>query len=457
MCGDPRGKPYRLNARVPRAHPSLRLVGLPVGGAFSSLDPWARVIEASAVRVRPQLGSLAAGDDPIDPALQFSEGPEMAVHVPDLDRLTEGFDPAPERSHSLSADCYTKAEFMEIERQAIFFRSWQYVCHAEVLRRPGDYIAFDVQGQSLFAIRDQAGALRAFYNVCQHRAHELLSGQGNTKHIVCPYHAWSYGLDGRLRTARRTEHIADFEASSVCLKPVRIEEFCTLVFVNLDPNAPALSDQSGGLGDEIRSYAPDLDRLTRARRLTYTFKSNWKNVIDNFLECYHCPIAHKDFVSLVDMDSYRVTTHGIYSSHMSRAGTKANTAYDVAGADVQDHAVWWLWPNICLLRFPGSGNLMVLNVVPLGIDTTFESYDFYFLQEQPTEQQEKALEYVDKVLQAEDIAIVESVQRGMSTPAFDRGRFIVDPERSGLSEHGVHHFHGLVLEAYRQIAGAQER
>ena len=102
----------------------------------------------------------------------------MAVHVPDLDRLTEGFDPAPERSHSLSADCYTKPEFLEIERQAIFFRSWQYVCHSEVLRRPGDYIAFDVQGQSLFAVRDQAGTLRAFYNVCQHRAHELLIGQG---------------------------------------------------------------------------------------------------------------------------------------------------------------------------------------------------------------------------------------------------------------------------------------
>jgi choline monooxygenase len=133
---------------------------------------------------------------------------------------------------------------------------------------------------------------------------------------------------------------------------------------------------------------------------------------------------------------------------MARAGLQENTAYDVSEAAVTDHAVWWLWPNVCLLRYPGDGNLMVLNIVPTGPETTFETYDFYFTDNQPTDQQWEALRYVDEVLQKEDIDIVESVQRGMRTPAYDRGRYMTDPQGGGLSEHGVHHFHSLVLEAY---------
>ena len=194
-------------------------------------------------------------------------------------------------------------------------------------------------------------------------------------------------------------------------------------------------------------YAPDLGELTHARRLTYTLKSNWKNVVDNFLECYHCPIAHKDFVSLVDMETYAVVTHGIYSSHMASAGNPDNTAYDVTGASVQDHAVWWLWPNLCLLRYPGAGNFMILNILPVDQETTYETYDFYYEDSAPSAQQEAAITYMDQVLQREDIDLVESVQRGMMTPAFERGRFMTDPAGGGLSEHGVHHFHGLVLKA----------
>lgn len=371
---------------------------------------------------------------------------DLAAHDPA--KLAEGYDANPARSYSLPARCYVEPAYLAAERRAIFFKSWQFVCHAERLREPGDYAAFEVQGQSLVAVLDEAGELRAFYNVCRHRAHELLKGEGNTRAIVCPYHAWSYRLDGRLRAARRSELVEDFDPGEFCLKPVRVESFCNLVFVNLDPEAEPLSLASGDLEKEIRSYAPDLERLTHAHRLTYTIRSNWKNVIDNFLECYHCPIAHKDFVSLVDMESYRVTTHGIYSSHMAAAGRDPdNTAYGVAGASVQDHAVWWLWPNVCLLRYPGEGNLMVLSVVPLDVATTYETYDFYFLDKEPTAQQREAIDYVDRVLQREDIDLVESVQRGMATPAFERGRFMTDPAGGGLSEHGVHHFHGLVLKA----------
>ena len=128
---------------------------------------------------------------------------------------------------------------------------------------------------------------------------------------------------------------------------------------------------------EITRWAPDVDRLTHAKRLTYDVATNWKNVIDNFLECYHCHIAHKEFVDLVDMDTYEVKTHGIWSSHFADAGKHENSAYDVSSARITQHAVWWLWPNTCLLRYPGRGNFMVFQVVPDGPDRTTEIWDFY--------------------------------------------------------------------------------
>ena len=382
---------------------------------------------------------------------------QLAVSPDDLRTLADGFDPVPERSYSLPARAYVEAGYVEVEQQAIFYRSWQYVCHVSQLRYPGDYVAIDVQGRPVVALRDRDGALRAFYNVCRHRGHELLKGEGNTRTIVCPYHAWCYHLDGSLFSARHSELVEDFSFEDFGLMPVQAEAFCSMIFVNLDPEATPLAGQSGDLAREIARYAPDLDALTLSRRLTYRIKANWKSVVDNFLECYHCAVAHKDFVSLVDMDNYRVTTHGIYSSHIAPAGKQENSAYSVEEASVQDHAVWWLWPNTSLLRYPGAPNWMVWRFYPLDAETTAETFDFFFEDAAPTGQQMEALEYIDKVLQKEDIDIVESVQRGMKTPAYERGRFVCNANGLGESEHAVHHFHGLYLEAVDRYAQAREK
>nr|WP_259402016.1 aromatic ring-hydroxylating dioxygenase subunit alpha [Microbispora sp. H10670] len=209
------------------------------------------------------------------------------------------------------------------------------------LREPGSYVTGTVAGMPIVAVRDEAGTLRAFYNVCKHRAHELLSGSGVRRGIVCPYHAWNFDLTGRLRRARNTGGMPGFDASAVCLDQVGITEFGGMVYVNLDPEAAPLAEQAGSLEAEIETWAPDVAKLTLARRLTYDIASNWKNVVDNVLECYHCHVAHKDFVSLVDMSTYKVTTYGIYSSHMAQAGKTENSAYDVSDATVteQQHPV----------------------------------------------------------------------------------------------------------------------
>ena len=362
----------------------------------------------------------------------------------------EGYDPIASRSASIGSDCYIEPEFLEVEREQVFRRSWQFLCHEEKLREPGSYVTAAVADRSIVAVRGEDGALRAFYNVCKHRGHELLKGAGTTRLITCPYHAWVYALDGRLHRARRSELIEHFDADRIFLTPVRVEVFCHLVFVNLDPGAPPLAEQTGDLAREVTSYAPDIADLTFAHRLTYTVRANWKAVVDNFLECYHCPVAHRDFVTLVEMDTYKVTTHGIWSSHMARAGRGRNRAYGVGGASVTDHAVWYLWPNTTLMRYPGRGNFMVWRFVPAGPEETYEEFDFFFESAPPTEPEMEAIRFIDEVLQPEDIGLVESVQRGMRTPAFERGRYLVDPGGSGLSEHAVHHFHGLVLDAYRR-------
>ena len=374
-----------------------------------------------------------------------------SLSAAEYQQVSAGFDPdSAAASHSLNARCYTDPRFLPLEREAILLKSWQWVCHVEKVREAGAYYVADIAGRSIAVVRGKDNELKAFYNVCKHRAHHLLSGEGNVNVITCPYHAWTYGLDGQLKNAPMTQHLQQFNKSEICLSAVQVEEFCGFVYVNLDPNAVSLAEQSGDLKKEIDEFAPDVEQLTFAHRLTFKMKSNWKNVVDNFLECYHCPVAHKDFVSLLDFDTYKVTTHGIYSSHMAKGGKEGNTAYSVEGATVDDHAVWYLWPTTCLLRYPGRGNFLVMNVIPVGPDETHETYDFYFETAEPTEQEWEAIEYVKNVLQQEDIDLVESVQRGMNTPAFEQGRIVVDPTGSGMSEHAVHHFHGLVLNAYKQ-------
>jgi len=266
--------------------------------------------------------------------------------------INRGYNPDPARSFSLRAEAYTASEWFIADTEQVLKKSWQWVCHVEKTSAPGSYVTAEIANQPIVIVRDHAGELRAFYNVCKHRAHPLLSGAGSTALIVCPYHAWTYKLNGQLHGAPHTKHLLDFRTSDICLDSIQVEEFCGFVFVNLDPTAESLASQSGDLAAEVMRWAPDVAQLTFGHRLTYDIRSNWKNVVDNFLECYHCPVAHKDFCDLVDMDTYQVSTHGIYSSHMAEAGNAPNSAYNVADATVKTHAVWWLWCHIIVPSKP---------------------------------------------------------------------------------------------------------
>ncbi|MFT5482831.1 MAG: phenylpropionate dioxygenase-like ring-hydroxylating dioxygenase large terminal subunit [Halieaceae bacterium] len=382
--------------------------------------------------------------------------PGLKISSDDFEHIKGQYDAVASRSHSINTACYTEPQYVSLEREQIFRRSWQFLCHEEKLRGQGSYVTQQIEGQSIAVLRNQRDELRAYYNVCKHRGHELLSGEGTTKRITCPYHAWSYDLDGTLTNAPRSEYVENFNLEEISLDQIQVEVFCHLVFVNLDSQATSLSEQTGNLAAEVMQYAPDLESLTFSKRLSYRIRANWKAVVDNFLECNHCQVAHRGFCSIIDVDSYQITTHGIYSSHMAKALSGDNSAYDIANATVTDHAVWFLWPNIALMRYPGRGNFMVWRFYPINESETYEVFDFFFETETPDSAEEEALKFIDEVLQPEDIGLVESVQRGMSTPAFNSGRYVVDSAGGSATEHALHHFHGLILDAYRQAIEPQK-
>jgi choline monooxygenase len=355
----------------------------------------------------------------------------------------------PKLSYTLPARFYTDRDIHEAEKAAIFYRTWHYAGHVSQVAEPGAYLTTKIHEQNVFVARGRDGELRAFFNVCAHRGHELLEGTGRKNVITCPYHAWAFDFDGRLVNARNSENVKGFKKCDFSLKPVRVEVFCGLVLVNLDADAVPFAETMEGLEDEIRQYLPRVDDLAFAQRDTYDVAANWKVLVDNFLECYHCAPAHKDFVDLVDMNSYRTITHKRYSSQCAAAPRTTNSkAYSFEPGDVDfGYAGFFVWPNFTIWIYPGEPNLSVLQMNPAGPESCVEYQDWFTLGGAVTQQLSDAIAYQKDVLQPEDIGLCESVQRGLKSLGYNQGRFIVDEGLTELSEHAVHHFQWMVAEA----------
>ncbi len=380
----------------------------------------------------------------------------MNRHIPNPTPADQPFRDDPGASFTMPARMYHDPAVFKAEQAAIFHRSWYYAGHVSQVAEPGQYLTCRIYNQNVFVIRDREGGLNAFHNVCMHRGHELLDGTGQTNLIRCPYHAWAYDLDGTLKAARNSENVEGFDKCAFSLKPVQVEVFCGLVMVNLDPEATPFAEQTGNLEAEIRHYVPAVDDLAFAQRDTYDVASNWKTMIDNFLECYHCHCAHKDFVDLVDMDSYRTVVHGIYSSQTSdMPRSMNNNAFTFEAGEVEfGYAGWFVWPNLSIWAYPGEPNLSVLQMTPEGPERCIEYQDWFVRDGVVTSQLRDAMAYQKDVLQPEDIGLCESVQRGLHSLAYNQGRFIVDRGRTELSEHAVHHFQSMVMAALGETTHA---
>jgi choline monooxygenase len=355
----------------------------------------------------------------------------------------------PEASFTLSSEYYLSADIYELEKQKIFYRTWQYVAHESMLADAGDYMTLTICDENIFVIRSSDNRLRAFYNVCRHRAHELLQGGGNVrKLIVCPYHAWSYSNSGGLMRAPLSEHRSEFDKSAFCLREIRLESFCGFVFINLDDQCESLQQIAADLEQDIRDRVPYIDELqfVGANMLGETsVEAGWKVVVDNYVECYHCRPAHKDFASIIDMSAYQTDVFGYWSRQHGPDVRYDNTAYEIDPAiGIQHSLFWYLWPNTTFNILPGSNEFGVFVVRPTGVgrcDFGGHSFSADGKMYQPR------AEYAAEVLAPEDIALCESVQRGLRSRSYDQGAFMVNPANPGESEHALHHFHRLVQSA----------
>ena len=226
------------------------------------------------------------------------------------------------------------------------------------------------------------------------------------------------------------KRVEGLPSEEFALKQVQPENHAGFLFVNLDPAATLLPMQAGGLADDNKGYRAKVPALQFAHRLTYEIKANRKNIIDTFWACSHGSVAHPAFVDLVDIKNDHTKTYDAYSSHMSPPGRSDHAAYAIPDGPAGNFATWWLWPNVTFNVYPGSAIITVFHIQPTGPETTLEHFDFFFADETPSESKRQAIDYVDKVLQPEDIALVESVQRGLQSRGYNQGRLMVDKERS---------------------------
>ena len=365
-------------------------------------------------------------------------------------RLDAGrFDPVAERSFTLPAAWYFDPEIYRAEHEAIFYRNWIFQCHASDLPNPGDYYAGAVADQGVFIIRGADRRLRAFYNVCSHRAHPLLQGQGNTSLIVCPYHQWCYRADGCFRGARGRSTLKDWIPDNADLKEVRLESYGGFLFVNLDPNAKPLIELAPKFLKDMYKCCPRLDELVHAERYELDVAANWKTVIDNNHECYHCQANHKTLMELVDYDNKADwSDDGITFSHAIENRSLQNGAYTIRPEEVEQHSLFgFIWPLVIPLMYPGSPSLAMFQIIPTGVETTRERWDFYLTRKVPNDQERRFIDYIKNVLVPEDVGLCEQVQKGLHSRGYRQGRFVVDRNHNEFSEHHVHFFQKFVHDA----------
>lgn len=359
------------------------------------------------------------------------------------------FDTLPENSFTLPAEWYYEPEVYRAEHRAIFYRNWWYVGHRSDLPKAGDFFTAEIVDQRLFVIRGSDGVLRAFHNVCSHRAHPVVEGSGNRKLITCPYHQWCYGSDGKFRQARGRESLKSWIPDNADLKPIRLEDYGGLLFINFDADAVPLVEQAGVLLGHMHETCPRLEDLRRVHRFERDVKANWKTVIDNNHECYHCDANHRTLMELIDYAGTAVwTDDGITFSHRVQNKALENGAYNLRPEELAQESLFgFIFPVHIPLMFPGSPSLIMFQILPTGPETTRERMDFYLLGDQPSEQEQRFIDFITGTLVPEDVGLCEEVQKGLHSLGYRQGRFVVDRSHPEFSEHHVHFFQRMVRDA----------
>ena len=372
---------------------------------------------------------------------------------PSLKDILDSYDAAAPlaQAYTIPAAWYTDPRVAHLELQSVFSRNWQAVGRLAQLEKPGDYITASVANEPIVVVRGRDGKLRAFYNVCRHHAMTVMNEPcGHAEHMRCPYHGWTYNLEGELRGMTEFEGVKNFERADNGLVPVRVEPWENFVFVNLDPSAASLHDFLGSLVKLVKPLG--FGQLKFVERRSYIQNCNWKVYVDNFLDGgYHVPHMHKGLNSVLDYTNYTIENVDRCCVQSSPVSVDAKSEASAAATRKGDRAYYfWQYPNFMLNWY--EGYLDTNLVLPLGVDRCEVIFDFYF-----GDTSEANMPYVresigvSELVQQEDIVICDGVQRGLSSRAYQAGRLSVRREA------GEHLFHRLLAADLKDSRAAFAR
>ena len=350
---------------------------------------------------------------------------------------------------SLDGRYYTDGRVFENETQGLLARTWQFGCHMSELAEVGSYTTFEIAGENLFAVRGRDNIIRVFYNVCQHRAHQLVSGSGKKPLVVCPYHAWTYELTGELRSGPNLKAVEGFDKSSVCLTEVRSEIFLGFVFVNLNPDTKSMDDWFPKVRAELSEWVPNWEMLEPLTWIEIPENCNWKVSVENYSECYHCALNHPTFAhGIVKPETYDIQPQGMCLRHTTQCQSLDDMSYDIhSGFDhFDEYSSWFLWPMFSFQVYPGN----VLNTYhwrAIDVDRVVVWRGWYSVDGIEDKMIHKLATQDRETTVEEDIHLVESVQRGLRSRGYTPGPLVIDPAGGVKSEHPVMHLQKWMREA----------
>jgi choline monooxygenase len=346
-----------------------------------------------------------------------------------------------EEASTIPADWYTDPRVLDLERRTVFSRSWQVAARVEQLADAGRFVTCELpSGEPIVLVRGTDGVLRGFFNVCRHHAAAVVAApEGTAANLRCPYHGWTYGLDGALKGTPDFSGVCNFDRSANGLVPVDTGLWEQWVFVRLTPEGPTL-DEFIGADVSARFPSADVSRLRWMERRSYTVDCNWKVFVDNYLDGgYHVPHLHKGLDSVLDYSTYTIENGErfcLQSSPMVAAGADERTGAVRTG----ERAIYlWLYPNLMINCYAGAMDTNL--VLPRGPDRTEVVFDFFFADVSAAARARNLASIaVSEQIQDEDVGICASVQRGLHSRAYTAGRLSVRREA------GEQLFHRLLYD-----------
>lgn len=338
-----------------------------------------------------------------------------------------------DHAHALSPRYYAGATMLGMEQRAVFARSWQPVAWAEQLAAPGDHVVDEIAGVPVLVVRGADNVLRAFPNICRHRAGPLAlcNGKG-LRSLQCKYHGWTYTLDGQLKHAPEMQGAKEFRVEDIHLPPLRVHEWQGLVFVAVDSRTPDFDEVYGGI--TARVQPANLAAMKFLRRANYDMDCNWKVYTENYLEGYHLPHVHPSLSRVLNYRDYKTEL----SPWCSLQTSPLRNGGDFYGEG--EVLYYFIYPNVMLNITPGR--LQTNRVLPRGPGRCRVVFDYFYAQDDKTQARIEGDQSFSDEVQKEDIAICEAVQQRLASGYYIPGRLC--PAR----ESGVWHFQNLLRKAY---------